>query len=85
MNWKLEDYDQKSFFSVRHFCFGYLKQYKNKYLAKIFQQSSKMNIPFDNSGPNTNTGATTDKVKILNGEMVNSANGVDATYSTRCK
>ena len=44
-----------------------------------------MNIPFDYSGPNTNTGADTDKVKILNGEMVNSANGVAATYSTRCK
>ena len=44
-----------------------------------------MNISLDNSGPNTNTGADTDKVKILQGEMVNSANGIDATYSTRCK
>ena len=32
-----------------------------------------MNIPFDNSGPNTNTGADTDKVKILQGQMVYSA------------
>ena len=46
-----------------------------------------MNIPFDNSGPNTNTGADTDKVKILQGQMVNSAatDAIDATYSTRCK
>ena len=42
-----------------------------------------MNIPFDYSGPNTNTGATTDQVLVLNGEM--NAGGLKSTYSTRCK
>jgi len=37
---------------------------------------------FSITGPNTNTGATTDQVLVLNGEM--NAGGLKSTYSTRC-